>query len=156
MRELIKQILKEETSSDEIKKGIDIAVKILKKNYPFIVGWKYSDSPDKWKYSVYIDLEIDYQKTLEYYGLEPHPKFHNLIKMYIENREKIPFPFSLTNYEYLDNFDDMEEYSRLQEDIKETYQDMIPRRLQMNRGEGAVLNQNSPKELKIDNFIYVE
>ena len=39
MRELIKQILKEETSPDEIKKGIDIAVKVLKKEYPFIVGW---------------------------------------------------------------------------------------------------------------------
>ena len=46
MRELIKQILKEETSPDEIKKGIDIAVKVLKKEYPSQKYWLTIEEED--------------------------------------------------------------------------------------------------------------
>ena len=62
MKELIRNILKEETENiDKISKGIDIAVKMLKKYYPFIVGWEYSNEPEKYKFQIYIDLEIDYK-----------------------------------------------------------------------------------------------
>ena len=42
MRNLIKKILKEESHNDYdmIRKGIDILISLLKKTYPFIVGWK--------------------------------------------------------------------------------------------------------------------
>lgn len=156
MKKIIRKILKEEISFDETTKGINLSVKMLKKEYPFIVGWEYSDLPDRWNYVIYIILEIDYKKTLEYYGLKPHPIFYNLVKKYIKNREKVPSQFSLTNYEYLNNFDGMVEFLKLQNDIKEIYQDMVPDRLQMKLGNTESIDKNNPKELKIDNFIYVE
>ena len=156
MRKTIRKILREEISFDETTKGINLSVRMLKKEYPFIVGWEYSDLPDKWNYVIYIILEIDYKKTLEYYGLEPHPKYYNLVKMYIKNREKVPLQFSLTNYEYLNNFDDMAEFIKLQNDIREFYEDMVPDRLQMKISNSTTLDKYNPKELKIDDFIYVE
>jgi len=156
MKKIIRKILKEEISFDETTKGINLSVKMLKKEYPFIVGWEYSDLPDRWNYVIYIILEIDYKKTLEYYGLEPHPIFYNLVKKYIKNREKVPSQFSLTNYEYLNNFDGMVEFLKLQNDIKEIYQDMVPDKLQMKLGNTESIGKNNLKELKIDNFIYVE
>ena len=42
MRNLIRHILKEETdNSKNFEKGIDLAIKIIKKTYPFIVGWEF-------------------------------------------------------------------------------------------------------------------
>ena len=41
MKELIRHILKEETEgSDQNTKGIDLAIKLLKKSYPYIIGWE--------------------------------------------------------------------------------------------------------------------
>lgn len=154
MRVLIKQILKEETSSDDIRKGIDIAVKMLKKQYPFVVGWEYSDSPDKWTYKIYIDLEIDHSKMMEFYGLKPHPKWYKFLKKDIQTREKYPYPYSQTNYEEEENFDDLE-YRKLQDDLSEIYEEMIPNKYKMKRS-GAVLNQDDPKELGVDNYIFVK
>ena len=154
MRNLIKQILKEETTPDEIRKGIDIAVKVLKKRYPFVVGWEYSDSPDKWAYKIYIDLELDYNKSMEYYGLKPHPRYGKFISNSIEDRERLPYPYSMMNYEEEENFDDLE-YRKLQDDLSEIYEEMIPNKFKMKRS-GAVLNQDDPKELGVDNYIFVK
>jgi hypothetical protein len=155
MRELIKQILKEETSPDEIKKGIDIAVKVLKKEYPFIVGWEYSDPLDRWAYKIYINLEVDHSKMMEFYGLKPHPRFYKFLKDDIETREKHSYPFSQTNYEEDENFD-TDEYRILQRDLFDFYQEMIPSKLKMNRGSNAVFNQDDPKDLSVDNYIFVK
>ena len=38
IRELIKNILKEESYNKETKRGIDIAIKILKQDFPYIIG----------------------------------------------------------------------------------------------------------------------
>ena len=154
MRTLIKKILKEETSPDEIRKGIDIAVKVLKKTYPFVVGWEYSDSPDKWAYKIYIDLELDYNKSMEYYGLKPHPRYGKFISNSIEDRERLPYPYSMMNYEEEENFDDLE-YRKLQDDLSEIYEEMIPNKFKMKRS-GAVLNQDDPKDLGVDNYIFVK
>ena len=154
MKHLIRKILKEETSPDEIRKGIDIAVKVLKKSYPFVVGWEYSDSPDRWAYKVYIDLELDYNKSMEYYGLKPHPKYGKFIHSSIEDRERMAYPYSLMNYEEQTNFDD-HEYRNLQNDLEIIYEEMIPNKLKMQRS-GAVLNQDEPKDLGVDSYIFVK
>lgn len=154
MRELIKQILKEETSPDEIKKGIDIAVKVLKKDYPFIVGWEYANPPEQWAYKIYINLEVDHSKMMEFYGLKPHPRFYKFLKNNIEEREEYPYPYSLTNYEEEESFDDLE-YRKLQRDLFDFYQEMIPSKLKMKQ-LGAVFNQDDPKDLGVDNYIFVK
>ena len=154
MRTLIKKILKEETSPDEIRKGIDIAIKVLKKTYPFVVGWEYSDSPDKWAYKIYIDLELDFNKSMEYYGLKPHPIYGKFISNSIEDRERLPYPYSMMNYEEEENFEDLE-YRKLQDDLSEIYEEMIPNKFKMKRS-GAVFNQDEPKDLGVDNYIFVK
>ena len=154
MRELIRHILKEETTLDEVRKGIDIAIKILKKEYPFVVGWDYSDPPETYTYKVYINLEIDSSKAMEFYNLKPHPIYGKFIKAGIENRETYPYPFSMMNYEEV-GFDTNEVFN-LQNYMSEIYQDMIPNQLKMGYGKNAVMNQNDPKELTVDNYIFVE
>ena len=151
-RDLIRHILKEETSRDDLNKGIDIAVKVLKKRYPFIVGWEYSNDPEKWAYKIYINLEVDYSKSMEFYNLKPHPRFGRFIKDSILNRDTMAFPFSFTNYEDED-FDTMV-YLNIQNDLSEIYEDMIPVKFKMSR-ENSVFNQDHPKELAVDNYIYV-
>lgn len=153
MRNLIKKILKEEISRDDLNKGIDIAVKVLKKNYPFIVGWEYSNDPDKWAYVIYINLEVDHIKSMEFYNLKPHPRFGRFIKDSIINRETMVYPFSFTNYE--DEDFDTKVYLDIQSDLAEIYEDMIPVKFKMERKK-SVLNQDDPKGLAVDNYIYVK
>ena len=152
MRETIRKILKEETSRADLDKGIDIAVKVLKKRYPFIVGWEYSNDPDKWAYKIYINLEVDHIKSMEFYNLKPHPRFGRFIKDSIKNRDTMVYPFSFTNYE------DEEFNTKVSLDIfvdlGEIYEDMIPSQFKMDQGD-SVLNQDHPKELAVDNYIYV-
>jgi len=152
MRELIKQILKEETSPDEIRKGIDISVKALHQEYPFIVGWDYSSPPDQYTYKIYINLELDFSNAMEFYNLKPHPRYGKYIVDSIEGRETFPYPFSMMNYE--DEGFDVEEVYKLQNDLTEIYDD-IPNKLKMSQGHRAVFDQNKPKELGVDNYIFV-
>lgn len=154
MRLLIRHILKEETTPDEVRKGIDIAVKILKKEYPFVVGWDYSDSPETYTYKVYINLEIDFSKAMEFYNLKPHSRYGKFIKDSIEERETFPYPFSMMNYEEV-GFD-TDEVFNLQSELSEFYKDMIPNQLKMKKGEKGIFNQNDPKELAVYNYIFVE
>lgn len=149
---LIGKILKEETTPDEIRKGIDISVDVLKQDYPFVVGWDYSDSPDKYTYKIYINLELDFSKAMEFYNLKPHPRYGKFIVGAIEYRETFPYPFSMMNYE--DEGFDVEEVYKLQNDLTEIYED-IPNKLKMSQGSRAVFDQNKPKELAVDNYIFV-
>jgi hypothetical protein len=73
MRNLIKKILKEEVHKDYdmVRKGIDILISLLKKTYPFIVGWK-SDKEDINSSEWWIDIHlvISASKAKEYYNME--------------------------------------------------------------------------------------
>lgn len=151
-RELIKQILKEETTPDQIRKGIDISVDVLKQDYPFVIGWDYSDSPEHYTYKIYINLELDFSKAMEFYNLKPHPRYGKYIVDAIENRETLPYPFSMMNYE--DEGFDVDEVYKLQNDLTEIYED-IPNKFKMKLGGRAVFDQNNPKELSVDNYIFV-
>ena len=75
MKELIKHILNEEVSKQQIDKGIDIVVNGLKKEFPFVVGWKLHDNYDEYITSIYIDLVVGYEKVKEFYGFNTSIKF---------------------------------------------------------------------------------
>jgi hypothetical protein len=49
MRDLIKTILKEE-ETDKHKNGIDVAIKLLKRFYPFVINWQYSENYESFEY----------------------------------------------------------------------------------------------------------
>jgi hypothetical protein len=58
MRGLIKHILNEEVSKQQIDKGIDIVVNGLKKEFPFVVGWQLHNDYEEYRTSIYIDLVV--------------------------------------------------------------------------------------------------
>ena len=68
MRDLIKDILKEETNSKNQKKGIDIVVKMMRKSHPYIIGWKYNEELAETAVSIYIDVICDVEKTKEFFN----------------------------------------------------------------------------------------
>lgn len=152
LKKLIRTFLKEETTPNQIRKGIDISVDVLKQDYPFVVGWDYSDSPEHYTYKIYINLELDFSKAMEFYNLKPHPRYGKFIVDAIEDRETFPYPFSMMNYE--DEGFDVKEVYKLQNDLTEIYED-IPNKLKMSQGSRAVFDQNKPKELAVDNYIFV-
>ena len=65
MKELIRHILKEEEYSQTSKKGIDIAMKILKQDYPFVIEWDFVKEG-----RFYIDLFVvcDIEEVQKYYN----------------------------------------------------------------------------------------
>ena len=109
MRELIKHILNEEVSKQQIDKGIDIVVNGLKKEFPFVVGWKLHDNYDEYMTSIYIDLVVEYEKVKEFYGLEPNMIYDI---EYIKNKQ-VAYPFS--PFEYEGKFDPYVESQKLSE-----------------------------------------
>ena len=58
------------------RKGIDMAVKGLKKTYPFVVGYE-DDTSDQYVSSHYVDLIIDIQKLSEYMDVPINPHWVN-------------------------------------------------------------------------------
>lgn len=154
-RDLIRHILLEETSeNDRIKKGIDIAVKFLSKEYPFIVGWEYSAPIEKWGYTIYIDLEVDHERAFEYFNVGPHPRFYKFLQDTIDRRDQMAYPYSLSNYEDIEEFD-KDAYYKMKIDLKEIYEDMVPQRFKMKKN-GVLNSYDESKGLSIDNYIYVK
>ena len=67
MKELIRNILKEETEgSDPNTKGIDLAIKLLKKSYPYIIGWEINDQRT---FTIYLNIICDIEKLKEFYNI---------------------------------------------------------------------------------------
>jgi hypothetical protein len=139
MKQLIRKILKEETEpetelTDLENKGIDFVVKILKKNYPFVDGWKmiYKD-----RFELDLLITCDTKKLSEFYNSE-------LKDYYQRNPQEIygkeyPYPFSVLNLSndmdsdekwalYLDFNEHMNEiYEFIPDEMKiiNTYDDVI-------------------------------
>ena len=75
-------ILKEDIDrSDKTSNGMNIAVKILKKSYPYVKGWKYGDSGED-RYDIFINIICDIEKLKEFYN-------SNLLPYYINNRDEL-------------------------------------------------------------------
>ena len=66
MKELIRNILKEETEgSDTNTKGIDLAIKFLKKSYPYIIGWELNQES---RFMIYLNIICDIEKLKKFYN----------------------------------------------------------------------------------------
>lgn len=160
MKNLIRQILKEETNDDDkVSKGISIAINMLKKIYPFVVGWEYADSVKEYKLTIYINIEVDYQKSMEFYGLKPKEKFVEYLSYVINERQKLAYPFSGMDYGDKDGFDVRNENLRFDGEITDIYDHMIPDHLKMLNDiyrEYGQPKSSDYKDIKIDSYIFVK
>jgi|694.fasta_scaffold84677_3 hypothetical protein len=148
MRKLIKHILKEEVSKQQIDKGIDIVINGLKKEFPFVVGWKLHDDYDEYMTSIYIDLVVEYEKVKEFYGLEKK-RIYNIER--IKNKQ---VAFVLTPFEYEGEYDAYIESQKLGEYVFEMY-DHIPDQLKLKESRRYGSVKDYYKGLKVDDFIFV-
>jgi hypothetical protein len=148
MEILKKNILKEmeEKSIDNLNKGIDIAVSILKNEFTFVTGWKYKHDPDFFNSTVYILLICDMDKSSEFYN--------SPIKDYYKNLEAdVTYPFSpLEMSNEIDNEEKYELYKEIQKSLDETYYE-IPNDYR-HTYKSYISNTDSPKEIYIDGFVF--
>jgi hypothetical protein len=148
MKELIKHILKEEVSKQQIDKGIDIVVNGLKKEFPFVVGWKLHDNYDEYMTSIYIDLVVEYEKVKEFYGLKPKTMYDI---EYIKNKQ-VSYPFS--PFEYEGKFYPYIESQKLSEYVFDMY-DYIPDELKLKESHTYGSEKDNYKGLKVDDYIFI-
>ena len=139
-------ILKEETDrSDKTSNGMNLAVKILKKSYPYVKGWKYGDSGED-RYDIFINIICDIEKLKEFYN-------SNLSPYYIKNRDKLEgedfaYAFSPLLINKGMNADEkFKEHMRLTQELNDIYE-MMP--------ESLIKKDlfNDPKSIQIDKFMF--
>jgi hypothetical protein len=144
MKELIRHILKEETDdSKTLEKGIDIIIKLLKKTYPYIIGWKLINDG---KFIIDITVICDIDKLKEFYNSE--------LSFYYEkhrdelSNEDYPYAVSILNIKNEMTNDEMyEDYKILKNELNDIYE-MIPDHL-------TVKDQfNDIKRLDPERFIF--
>ena len=148
MKELIKHILNEEVSKQQIDKGIDIVINGLKKEFPFVVGWQLHNDYKEYITTIYIDLVVEYEKVKEFYGLEPNMK-HNI--EYIKNKQ---VAYVLSPFEYERYFDPYKESQKLGEYVFEMYE-YIPDELKLEESPTYGSLKNHYKALKVDDYIFI-
>ena len=148
MKELIKHILNEEVSKQQIDKGIDIVINGLKKEFPFVVGWKLHDNYDEYITSIYIDLVVEYEKVKKFYGLKPKMMYDI---EYIKNKQ---VAYLLTPFDYEDNFDPYLESKKLSEYVSEMYE-YIPDKLKLEESHTYGSLKDNYKGLQVDDYIFI-
>lgn len=139
MKNLITKILKEETENmDNINKGINIAVKMIKKYYPYIIGWEFDGGFNQYKYTFYINLILDREKVMKYYGLESKYDFNE--------DEKYPLPLSTLLYD--DKVNPFDIHSEINSLIVDIYKD-LPSHILIKDSNGDV------KNIKVDGYFFM-
>ena len=143
-RYLIRHILKEETEDSDINsKGIDIAVKLLKKSYPYVIGWQLNREDN---FTIYIDIICDIEKLKEFYNSDL--KTYYLINEDELYNEKLSYAFSaLKISETMVSDQKHGEYIEMKQELNEIYQ-MLPDYLVIKD------KYMDPKELYPDKFMY--
>ena len=144
MKELIRHILKEETEgSDPNTKGIDLAIKLLKKSYPYIIGWEINDDRT---YTIYLNIICDIEKLKEFYNsdlktyyLRHEDDLYEDILAYAHSALKIS--------ETMDQDEKYKEYGEMKQELNDIYQ-MLPDHLIIKD------RHDDPKELDPDKFMY--
>ena len=148
MEILKKDILKEmeEKSQENLDKGINMSVSILKNEFPFVTGWKYKHDPDFFNSTVYILLICDMDKSSEFYN--------SPIKDYYKNLEAdVTYPFSpLEISNEIDNEEKYELYKEIQKSLDETYYEIPNDYRHTFKSYGS--NTDLPKEINIDGFVF--
>jgi len=144
MRNLIKHILKEETDDSEtLNKGINLAIKILKKTYPFIIGWELGNDGN---FSIDINIICDIEKLKEFYNSDLSD-YHKKNKNELSN-EDYPYAVSILNIRYEMTSDEMfEDYRKLRQELNDIYE-MLPEHLT------AKDEFNDVKTLDPDRFMF--
>ena len=125
MRNLIRHILKEETDdSKTLEKGIDLVIKIIKKTYPFIIGWELGNDGN---FSIDINIICDIEKLKEFYNSDLNP-YHKRYKDELSN-EDYPYAVSILNIKNEMTSDEMfEDYKKLKQELNDIYE-MLPEHL---------------------------
>jgi hypothetical protein len=125
MKDLIRQILKEETDdSKTLEKGINLAIKILKKSYPYILGWELGNDGN---FSIDINIICDIEKLKEFYNSDLSD-YHKRNKNELSN-EDYPYAVSILNIRNEMTSDEMfEDYKKLKQELNDIYE-MLPEHL---------------------------
>jgi hypothetical protein len=144
MKELIRHILKEETEDSDLNtKGIDLAIKLLKKSYPYIIGWEINDERT---YTIYLNIICDIEKLKEFYNSD-------LKNYYLRHKDDLykdilAYPHSVLKIsETMDADEKYKEYSEMKQELNDIYQ-MLPDHLIIKD------RHDDPKELDPDKFMY--
>lgn len=140
---------------ENFRKGIDISVRTAKKLYPFIVGWELSETWEKYKTVLYIELIIDFKKL--------HERFDWGVSGYFTSRlgrgEEVRTPALLAPFEWGDygteEFEKKSELSHsLGRDIRKTLNqayDFIPDEYKMTWETSFGKSQS---EIGVDYYIF--
>ncbi len=148
MEILKKDILKEikEKSRNNLNRGIDISVSILKHEFPFITGWDYKNDPETYRTSIYLVLMADMNLASEFYSSP-------IRNVYKRSSAKVSYPFSpLEISTELNEEEKYELYKVIQNSLLEIY-DEIPSELR-HEFESYASELKLPKELYIDEFAF--
>jgi hypothetical protein len=147
MKDLIRRIIKEQTENSEKKKGIDLAIRMLKKSYPYIVGWKYDEERSGNLFYINIDIICDIEKTKEFYNSD-------LKWYYKKNIEEIKkddyaYPFTILEIgEKMNSEEKFQEHIKFRKELNEIYE-MLPENL-------IIFNKwGEPTEIDPDKYFFV-
>jgi len=163
MRNLIKKILKEEVHNDYdmARKGIDILISLLKKKYPFIVGWKPSDEDiDSREWYINIDLVISASKAKEYYNMDYKRYYYDypegLEQDVFNSNNDYAYPVSLFDYESHD-FNAWENNREIRSFTEEMYE-LIPEEYKLKEERlSSILKSEyiNIKDVKLNSYFFV-
>lgn len=163
MRNLIKKILKEEVHNDYdmVRKGIDILISLLTKNYPFIVGWKPCDEDiNSREWYIYIDLVISASKAKEYYNMDYKRYYYDypevLEQDVFNTNNDYAYPVSLFDYESHD-FKVWEQNKEIKEFAEQMYE-LIPEDYKLKEERlSSILNSEyiNIKDVKLNSYFFV-
>ena len=141
MKELIRNILKEEEYSQTSKKGLDIAMKILKQDYPFIIGW---DFVNEGRFTIDLLIICDLEEVQKFYNSKLKPYYIDKI----ESLKKEDYPYAVSVLEkseemsYDEKYDD---FIKFKNQLNNIY-DMLPKEIVIKDTWGDV------KQLEIERF----
>lgn len=109
----------EEKNRNILNKGIDTAISILRKQYPFILDWDYKYDPVKYRTSIYLELICDMDLASDYYN-------RPIKKIYKDSEAKVAYPFSILEFSpELDSDEKYEIFKEIENSLTEIY-DYIP------------------------------
>lgn len=163
MKQLIRKILKEEIHNDEdmIHKGIDILISLLRKRYPFIVGWRPDDEDTRSReWYIFIHLVVSASKAKEYYDMDYKSYYINypdsLETEVFTGERDYAYPVSLFDYESVgfEPYENAREISTFAEAMYE----LIPEEYKAKE-ERVYTYSNEPyiniKDIRINSYYFV-
>jgi hypothetical protein len=141
MRNLIRNILKEEEYSQTSKKGLDIAMKILKQDYPFVIGW---DFVNEGRFTIDLLIVCDLEEVQKFYNSKLKPYYVEKIEMV--KKDDYPYVVSvLEKGEEMSNDEKFHDFMKFKNQLNDIY-DMLPKEMVIKDSFGDI------KQLDIERF----